>query len=227
GLIARLSGDEFAIVLCGNTAVANATALSDQLLTAFSEAPFVVGGRQINVNASIGIATFPKDCRSVEELLGNADLALYEAKAAGRGRSVFFQRSIRDKLEARLSLEADLERALERDEFELYYQPQVDLKDGRLVGAEALMRWRHPERGLLLPEAFIPVANASSISDDLAFWTMVTACRQGHQWERQGHAVRLGVNLSPSQFQAGDLPATVAAILKDSGFSPSLLELEL
>jgi EAL domain-containing protein (putative c-di-GMP-specific phosphodiesterase class I) len=126
-----------------------------------------------------------------------------------------------------LSLEADLERALEHDEFELFYQPQVNLKDGRLVGAEALIRWRHPERGLVLPESFMPVVNASSISDGVALWVMTTACRQGSLWQQQGHTVRLGVNLSPSQFQSGDLAATVAAILEDSGFSPSLLELEV
>jgi len=227
GLIARLSGDEFAIVLEGADAMAEAKTLSERMSAAFSQAPFIVGARQINVNASIGVAVYPKDCRTIEELLGNADLALYEAKAAGRGRCVFFERGIREKLESRLSLEADLERALERDEFELYYQPQVDLKDGRLVGAEALIRWRHPDRGLLLPELFMPVANATSVSGGIALWVMTTACRQGRLWEQQGHAIRLGVNLSPSQFQAGDLAATVSAVLEDSGFSPSLLELEV
>ena len=227
GLVARLSGDEFAVVIGGADALAKAKTLSERMSEAFNQAPFHVGARQINVDVSIGAASYPKDCRTVEELLGNADLALYQAKASGRGRCVFFERSIRDRLESRLSLEADLERALQHDEFELFYQPQVNLKDGRLVGAEALIRWRHPQRGLVLPESFMPVVNASSTSDGVALWVMTTACRQGGLWQRQGHTVRLGVNLSPSQFQSGDLAATVAAILEDSGFSPALLELEV
>ena len=194
---------------------------------AFSQALFSVGARQLHVNVSIGVAVYPKDCGTAEELLGNADLALYQAKAAGRGRYVFFERRIRDELESRLSLEADLGRAVEQDEFELFYQPQVNLEDGRLVGAEALIRWRHPDRGLVLPDDFMPVVNASSISDGIALWVMATACQQGRLWQQKGHDIRLGVNLSPSQFQSGDLAATVGTILRDTGFSPSLLELEV
>jgi len=123
-------------------------------------------------------------------------------------------------------LEADLGRAVEKDEFELYYQPQVNLKDGKLVGAEALIRWRRP-RGLVLPNDFMPTVNASMISDGIALWVMETACRQGRVWQRKGHDVRLSVNLSPSQFQSGDLAATVGSILRDTGFPPSLLELEV
>lgn len=226
GPVARLGGDEFAVVIDGTDAIERAKELSKRMSLAFSQTPFAVGARQLRVNVSIGIAVYPKDCGTVDGLFGNADLALYHAKAAGRGGYVVFERAIRDKLESRLLLEADLGRAVEKDEFDLYYQPQVNLKDGKLVGAEALIRWRHPN-GLVLPSDFMPAVNASMISDGIALWVMETACRQGRAWQRNGHDVRLSVNLSPSQFQLGDLAATVASVLRSTGFSPSLLELEV
>ena len=226
GLVARLSGDEFAIVISGSDVVERAKSLSQRTSLAFSQTDFSIGARQLRVNVSIGVAVYPRDCDTAEELLGNADLALYQAKAVGRGGYVFFERGIRDELESRMSLEADLSRAVDRAEFELFYQPQVNLEDGKLVGAEALIRWRRPN-GLVLPDDFIPVVNASSISDGIALWVMETACRQGYLWQQKGHDIRLSINLSPSQFQLGDLAATVGSILRNTGFSPSLLELEV
>ena len=227
GLAARLSGDEFAIVITGDDAEERARALAERMAGVFGKSPVAVGDRNVRVSVSIGIAIYPDYCATADELLGNADLALYRAKAAGRGRHVFFERAIRDELEARLSLEAELGRAAEREELELFYQPQINLKDGRLVGAETLIRWRHPERGLISPIDFMPLVNASSISDRVALWVLETACRQGRQWQQMGHEVRLGVNLAPSQLQSGDLAATIAAVLKRTGFAPRLLELEV
>jgi len=120
-----------------------------------------------------------------------------------------------------------LKEAVERQEFKLFYQPQLNLKDGRLVGAEALIRWSHPERGLVSPAEFIPVVNASSMSNDVALWVLETACRQGRLWQKKGHDIRIGVNLSPSQLQSGNLAATVGRILSETGLSPALLELEV
>jgi diguanylate cyclase (GGDEF)-like protein/PAS domain S-box-containing protein len=227
GLVARLSGDEFAVVISGRNIADKVKTLSERMSRIFSKNPLSVGVRNFDVGVSIGVAIHPKDCRTTEELLGNADLALYRAKATGRGRFVFFERKLRDELESRLSIEADLLRATEEDEFELYYQPQVDLEDGRVVGAEALIRWRRPEHGLVMPDDFMPVVNASSISAEVAQWVMKSVCMQGRTWQRMGHDLRLGVNLSPSQLQSGDLAETVRTVLRDTGFTPSLLELEV
>jgi diguanylate cyclase (GGDEF)-like protein len=227
GFVARLSGDEFAIVVSGAGAEERAIKLSEQISVAFGNIPFVVGERQLRVNASIGVAVYPENCASADELFGNADLALYRAKFAGRGRTVAFEQSIRDELEQRVALEAELKRALDRKELELFYQPQVSLEDGRLMGAETLIRWRHPSRGLIPPADFMPLVHASSQSGRIAAWVLETACRQGEQWQRIGHGVRLGVNLSPAQLQSGDLAEAVASKLRETGLSPSLLELEV
>ena len=227
GLVARLSGDEFAIVIGGADVAERAKSLADQISIAFGKIPFAIGERQLRVNASVGVAVYPEHCATADELFGNADLALYRAKTAGRGRHVFFERAIRDELEARSLLEAELRRAVDRKELELFYQPQVSLDDGRLMGAETLIRWRHPVRGLVSPADFMPLVHASSISGRIALWVMEAACKQGRAWQQQGHDVRLGVNLSPAQLQSGDLATNVAAVLNDTGYSPFLLELEV
>jgi len=227
GLVARLSGDEFAVVVSGSDAGERAANLCERVSLAFSETAFAAGQREIFVNASIGAAVHPEFGGTADELLGNADLALYRAKAAGRGHYMFFERPIRDELEARLLLEAQLGQAVERNELELFFQPQFSLKDRTLVGAEALIRWRKPGAGLVPPSQFMPLVNASPISNRIAQWVMETACRQGRVWELNGHRVRLGVNLSPSQLQSGDLASTVRRVLKETELSPALLELEV
>src|SRR5215468_691693 len=227
GLVARLSGDEFAIVMSGGSAAQRADMLAAQACRAFDEASFSIADNRLRVNVSIGVALYPDHCATADELFGNADLALYRAKATGRGRHVVFEREIREEVEARLSLEAELGHALERNELELFYQPQVQLSDGKLLGAEALVRWRHPTRGLLAPADFMPLVNISSISARTSLWIMETACRQGRQWQRNGHEIRLGVNIPPSLIQSGDLATTVEGVLKDTQFPPHLLELEV
>jgi EAL domain-containing protein (putative c-di-GMP-specific phosphodiesterase class I) len=154
-------------------------------------------------------------------------MALSRAKATRRGGHVLFEDSIRRELETRLTLEAELALAAERNEFELFYQPQLHLADGRLVGAEALIRWRHPERGLVSPGEFMPVVNTSPISERIAEWVLETACTKAAAWERAGQKLRIGVNLSPSQLQSGDLASSVAQALARTGLSPTSLELEV
>ncbi|HEX4554751.1 MAG TPA: EAL domain-containing protein [Xanthobacteraceae bacterium] len=226
-LVARLDGDEFAIVLSGADAADRAVKLSERAYLAFEAIPLMVTGRQQSVRICVGVAVYPKDCETADELLGNAHLALGRAKAARRGKHVLFERGMRDELEARLTLEAELGLAADRNEFELFYQPQVSLTDGRLTGAEALIRWRHPERGLVSPADFMPVVNTSPISVRVAFWVMETACRQALLWQRMGHNVRISVNLSASQLQSGDLVTTLATVLRRTGCPAALLELEV
>jgi diguanylate cyclase (GGDEF)-like protein/PAS domain S-box-containing protein len=226
GLIARLSGDEFAIAVPTNAIGQDVSRFAEQIGAGFDE-PLLAGTRHLRVRVSIGAAVFPSDGRTAAELLSNSHMALSRAKATSRGGHVLFEDSIRRELETRLTLEAELVLAAERNEFELFYQPQFHLADGSLIGAEALIRWRHPERGLVSPGEFMPVVNTSPISERIAEWVLETACAKAAAWERAGQKLRIGVNLSPSQLQSGDLASSVAQALARTGLSPTSLELEV
>jgi diguanylate cyclase (GGDEF)-like protein/PAS domain S-box-containing protein len=226
GLIARLSGDEFAIAVPTNAIGQDVSRFAEQIGAGFDE-PLLAGTRHLRVRISIGAAVFPSDGRTAAELLSNSHMALSRAKATSRGGHVLFEDSIRRELETRLTLEAELVLAAERNEFELFYQPQFHLADGSLIGAEALIRWRHPERGLVSPGEFMPVVNTSPISERIAEWVLETACAKAAAWERAGQKLRIGVNLSPSQLQSGDLASSVAQALARTGLSPTSLELEV
>ncbi len=225
-VIARLSGDEFAIAMPSGCLAETVAQFCERIALAFNT-PLVAGTRQHRVRVSIGAAVYPANARTADELLANSHLAFCRAKATRRGSYVMFENGIRQELEARLTLDAELARAVEQREFELFYQPQVRLTDGVLTGAEVLIRWRHPLRGLVSPGEFMPVVNTSPLSDRIAGWVLETACRQGRVWQQSGHRVRVAVNLSPSQFQSGDLAISVAEILETTGLAPSLLELEV
>jgi diguanylate cyclase (GGDEF)-like protein/PAS domain S-box-containing protein len=227
GFVARLSGDEFAVVVHGTDAEAKAGRLAERIALTFRKMSFFVEEREFRINASIGIAIHPDYALTADELFGNADLALYRAKASGRGRHCFFEQSIREVIEKQSIMESELAQALANGELELHYQPQVLLADGTLAGAEALIRWRHPHRGMLPPSEFMTIANNSSVSGAIARWVLEAACRQGRRWEEMGHPVRIGVNLSPSQLQSGDLAEAVVQALAGTGLSPHLLELEV
>jgi diguanylate cyclase (GGDEF)-like protein/PAS domain S-box-containing protein len=227
GLVARLGGDEFAVVVTGAGVADRAEKLSVKISDSFRSEPFVPGGHRFVIKCSVGVSLFPRDCDDVQQMLGNADLAMYRAKMLGHGRHVFFDATIRDELERRLSLTAELELAFVRGEFELFYQPQFMLDSGELVGAEALIRWHHPVRGLVTPGEFIDVLNTTSVADATARWVLAQACRQGRRWQDMGYDIRIGVNLTPAQVETGDLPFTVATILAETGLSPQLLELEV
>jgi diguanylate cyclase (GGDEF)-like protein/PAS domain S-box-containing protein len=227
GLVARLGGDEFAVVVAGGDVTGRAEKLSVAISGSFGDEEFVLGGHRFLIRCSIGVAVFPRDCTELQELLGNADLAMFRAKAAGTGRHAFYTPAIRSDLEQRLLLTAELEQAWGDSEFELYYQPQIRLRDWQLVGAEALLRWRHPQRGLVMPGEFLPVLATTPIADGTARWILQAACRQGRLWEERGDGIRIAVNLFASQFKTGDLAGTVAGILADTKLSPHLLELEV
>ncbi|MBR0709213.1 EAL domain-containing protein [Bradyrhizobium liaoningense] len=225
-IVARLSGDEFAIALdCAEVGEPIAE-FAERIARAF-EAPLVTGTRQHRVRISIGVAVYPDGGHTADDLLGNGHLALSRAKATRRGSHVIFEGAIRQELENRLTLESELALAADRGEFELFYQPQVRLVDGSLLGAEALIRWRHPVRGYVSPGEFMPVVNTSALSERIANWVMETACRQARTWELSGNSVRVAINLSPSQLEAGDLAHSVAELLEATGLTPSLLELEV
>ncbi|EJN15825.1 PAS domain S-box/diguanylate cyclase (GGDEF) domain-containing protein [Bradyrhizobium sp. YR681] len=225
-VVARLSGDEFAIALDCAEAGEPAAAFAERIARAF-EAPLATVARQHRVRISIGVAVYPEGGHNADDLLSNGHLALSRAKATRRGSHVIFESAIRQELEDRLTLESELALAADRGEFELFYQPQVRLIDGSLVGAEALIRWRHPVRGYVSPGEFMPVVNTSALSERIANWVMETACRQARVWELSGNSVRVAINLSPSQLHSGDLAHAVAALLEATGLTPQLLEIEV
>jgi diguanylate cyclase (GGDEF)-like protein/PAS domain S-box-containing protein len=225
-IVARLGGDEFAIALdCAEGGEPTAE-FAERIARAF-EAPLATGTRHHRVRISVGVAVYPEGGHKADDLLSNGHLALSRAKATRRGSHVIFESTIRQELENRLTLESELALAADRGEFELFYQPQVHLVDGSLIGAEALIRWKHPARGYVSPGEFMPVVNTSALSERIANWVMETACRQARTWELSGDNVRVAINLSPSQLHAGDLAHAVAALLEATGLTPSLLELEV
>nr|GAJ36733.1 hypothetical signaling protein CC0091 [Bradyrhizobium sp. DOA9] len=225
-IVARLSGDEFAVAVDCADLGEPVPAFADRIARAF-ETPLAAGARQHRVRISVGVAVYPEGGQKADDLLSNGHLALSRAKTTRRGSHVVFEAAIRQELENRLTLERELALAADRGEFELFYQPQVRLVDGSLVGAEALIRWRHPVRGFVSPAEFMPVVHTSALSERIANWVMETACRQARAWELSGNDVRVAINLSPSQLQSGDLAHSVAALLDETGLTPSLLEIEV
>ena len=226
GIVARLNGDEFAIAARLADIGGSVGNYAEQIGTSF-HIPLTAGNREHRVRVSVGAAVFPNGGGTADELLSNSHMALSRARSARRGGYVLFEDSMRRDLETRLTLEAELARAVSREEFELFYQPQLHLADGRLIGAEALIRWRHPVRGLVSPAEFMPIVNTSPISDRVAKWVLQTACAQAAAWERAGHPLRMGVNLAPSLFRSGDLANAVIEGLASSGLNPTNLELEV
>jgi diguanylate cyclase (GGDEF)-like protein len=221
-LIARLGGDEFVILQRGIAGVEDAERLAERLVNLVGRT-YLLGGHTVNVSASIGVALAigPMQPR---DLLRNADLALYEAKRAGRGRHRFFEHGMDMLLHERREMEIDLRRALALRQFELHYQPFVDLATDRVIGFEALIRWNHPVRGNVPPLNFIPVAEENGLIVKIGEWVLQTACMAAASWP--GEMV-VAVNVSPLQFKADSLLATVSAALSRSGLTPERLELEI
>jgi diguanylate cyclase (GGDEF)-like protein len=228
GLLARLGGDEFALLLPGARGVAEAEAIAREMLATLEEAPFMIGGRMFRIVASGGLVLLPAGEETAPEtLLANADLALYRAKAAGGSLFRVFDAADREVYEARRRLDEEIEQAVARREFELHYQPQVRLADGALVGVEALLRWRHPRRGLLGPGLFLEALESSRHVRSIGSWIIDEACRQAAEWRRAGLCLRMGANLFGEQLRAGDLPEVVMAALARWQLPPEALELEL
>ncbi len=225
--VARMGGDEFTILIGDLTDRKGAAAVAQKVLEAVRH-PVVLDEHELYLTTSIGIAIFPEDGADAETLLKNADRAMYRAKELGRDNYQFATAVRIDASDGRLSLERSLHRALQNGEFVLHYQPMVEIATGRVVGAEALVRWNHPENGLIQPEDFISVAEETQFIVPLGAWVLRSACSQMKQWHDAGHAwLRVAVNLSPRQFQDPGLVDTVEKILADTGFPAAFLDLEI
>ncbi|MBI5478197.1 MAG: EAL domain-containing protein [Deltaproteobacteria bacterium] len=224
--LARFGGDEFAVVLPGVTDASAAALVARKIRDGFATS-FEADGHEVSVTASIGIALYPQDGGAIDDLLKNADTAMYHAKELGRNGYRFFSGAMHAKALLRLELEADLRRAIEREEFLLHYQPRVDLRSGTITGVEALVRWQHPTQGLVPPARFIPIAEQTRLILPLGDWVLRTALRQQAAWLAAGYPLRMGVNLAAPQFEQADLANRIARALIDAFAQPDNLELEL
>jgi diguanylate cyclase (GGDEF)-like protein len=221
--IARLGGDEFAIIMTAMTQPTDAVALSRRIRESITK-PYNIGGHQIVIDVSIGISVSPADASESDELLKNADLALYGVKADGRGNYRFFEPEMDARMKARRELEMDLRRALADGEFELYYQPLVNLQSNEITGFEALLRWTHPVRGLISPAEFIPIAEETGLIVPLGEWVLRKACNETASWPEH---FKIAVNLSPAQLKGRNLVPLVVNALAASGLAPARLQLEI
>ncbi|HEX8061648.1 MAG TPA: EAL domain-containing protein [Allosphingosinicella sp.] len=222
-LVARLGGDEFAVIQGGGEQPAHSGLLARRILDTLAE-PFALGSDTVRISASVGVALFPADAADPESLVKNADMALYRAKADGRGTARFYEAAMDEALRQRRQLEADLRQAIDRGELCVHYQPLADLESGSILGFEALLRWTHGRLGEIGPATFIPLAEESGLILKLGRWVLREACAEAARWTP---ALKLSVNLSPAQFTQGDLAAEVEAVLAETGLDPARLELEV
>lgn len=225
--VARLGGDEFVVVLEAMDERSDITQVANKILTALAR-PMNVFGHDISTSVSIGISVYPQDGSTTEELLKHADVAMYKAKEAGKNDFKFYAEGMNASAVNFLLLENDLRRGIEQEQLQLYYQPQIDLSSGKLIGMEALVRWQHPQRGMVSPVHFIPLAEETGLIEPLGDWVLREACRQLKRWqELDKYHGTVAVNLSPRQFQHGDFVARVEEILTAADLPAEYLELEI
>ncbi|KFB67284.1 EAL domain-containing protein [Candidatus Accumulibacter vicinus] len=225
--IVRVGGDEFICMLEDLRQEDRVVDFAHKLLRML-ETPFQIGNNECVVTASIGICLFPKDGGDVETLLRNADTAMYRAKERGRNNIQFYAHDMHLRSLERLNMEQDLRHALARQELEIHYQPQMDLRQGRIIGVEALLRWRHPRRGLISPLDFVPLAEETGLIESIGEWVLRTACRQAKAWQQNLRpTLRMAVNLSPRQFLRPGMVSMIAEILRETGLEPCYLDLEI
>ncbi|MEW6601180.1 MAG: EAL domain-containing protein [Nitrospirota bacterium] len=226
-LFARLGGDEFTVLLNVIGEIEDAARVANRIKETISR-PFNVDGYEIFITSSIGIAVYPADGQEIDSLLKNADAAMYHAKEHGRNNYQYYKQYMNAAAFERLTLENDLRRALERNEFVLHYQPLIDIATGAITGMEALIRWIHPENGIIPPSDFIPLAEETGLIIPISEWVIKTACDQSNNWRAEGHQpVPVSVNLSSQQFQQKDFIKDLSGILSETGMSPRDLILEI
>jgi diguanylate cyclase (GGDEF)-like protein len=225
--VGRLGGDEFAAILSELGRPGDAGLVAQKIIDVFKR-PFDLEGKETYVTASVGVTLYPTDSDSAETLVVNADAAMYRAKEQGRNNYQYFTRDMNERALQRVQMEIALRRALERDEFRLFYQPKADLLTGKICGFEALLRWQHPEKGMVLPGEFIPVLEETGLIVQAGEWVLRTACAQIKAWQKAGLKVPpVSVNLSARQFEQKNLKGTVRQILRDTKVDPSLIEFEI
>jgi diguanylate cyclase (GGDEF)-like protein/PAS domain S-box-containing protein len=225
--VSRQGGDEFVILLSEMTHAQDAAVGAAKILEAL-RAPHIIDQHKLHVTGSVGIVIFPDDGAEVETLLKNADFAMYHAKDSGRDNYQYFKLDMNVRAVERQSLESGLRHAVERQELVLYYQPRVNLESGAIIGVEALVRWRHPQRGLVQPAQFIPIAEECGLIVSIGRWVMREACRQARAWQEAGlPPTRIAVNISAVELRANDFVSSLRAILKETGLESRYLELEL
>lgn len=225
GFLARIGNDEFALLMSGRDPIGLSN-IARKINSALA-APIVVDGHEVRIAGNCGVAVAPDHGETVDDLLGAAKLALDQSRSSGRGGVLLYIPALRAEAIARRMYDAELHRAFERSEFELFYQPQVRMKDGALIGAEALIRWRHPTRGLLAPAAFLPSLDSSPLAAAVSEWVLKTACAQAAAWRRESGDFQIGVNLTSAQFRTGDLSQSVLETLADYNLPPHALDLEI
>jgi len=224
-IVARLEGDEFALLLT-QIGIENVVEITNHIFDSF-KLPFVVEEHEIFITASIGISLSPDDGKDTKTLLTNAGAALSRAREQGGNSCQFYTADMHSKALKRLALENNLRRAIERSEFEVYYQPKIDTDTRKIVGMEALVRWHHPELGIVSPMEFIPLAEDTGLIVPISEWVLRTACVQSNLWQNEGFALHLAVNLSARHFQQQNLAETIIGIVKETGFDPYRLNLEI